>query len=146
MPLPQIKLNSNHLTKDRNLFFTGITATEGCFSTSSGGLFCYNFKNADIHDADGTVGNLLTGDYTLADGRKWNMNKGPMPTGSSTVRVPSATASVKSGSAAATALIAGATVSGTAATAVASAKATAGAGRLELGAGAVVVGFGMLLL
>ncbi|KAK3377489.1 hypothetical protein B0H63DRAFT_219750 [Podospora didyma] len=41
--------------------------------------FCYETISGRMRDTEGTVGNLITGDYTLADGRKGNMYKGPHP-------------------------------------------------------------------
>src|SRR5688572_735488 len=67
---------------------------EGCLSLQDGSLFCLDFTTSEFHDTDGTVGNLLTGDYTLADGRKWNLNKGPLPSATTSVSPGSQSTSV----------------------------------------------------
>lgn len=38
-----------------------------------------NGRNGNFHEPDGTVGNINTGDYTLADGRPGNLYNGPRP-------------------------------------------------------------------
>ncbi|KAK5659500.1 hypothetical protein OQA88_701 [Cercophora sp. LCS_1] len=61
------------------------TITEMCLSIQKV-PFCLDITTGGFHDGDGTTGNALTGDYTLADGRKGNMYNGPhpLPSGSST--------------------------------------------------------------
>ncbi|KAK4125357.1 hypothetical protein N657DRAFT_633195 [Parathielavia appendiculata] len=54
------------------------SATEACLSISST-PFCLDIISGDFHDGVGTTGNALSGDYTLADGRKGNLYKGPYP-------------------------------------------------------------------
>lgn len=41
---------------------------------------CAGNSTHTFHAADGTTGNFLTGEYTLADGRQGNMYHGPYPT------------------------------------------------------------------
>ena len=45
------------------------TASEVCASTQDA-PFCYDEDTGNFHDVTDTKGNLLTGDYTLADGRE----------------------------------------------------------------------------
>ncbi|KAK3901550.1 hypothetical protein C8A05DRAFT_34765 [Staphylotrichum tortipilum] len=55
------------------------TDSEVCASTKDA-PFCYDQNTGNFHDIEDTKGNLLTGDYTLADGRKGNLYTGPHPT------------------------------------------------------------------
>ncbi|PMD25904.1 hypothetical protein NA56DRAFT_685743 [Hyaloscypha hepaticicola] len=71
------------------------TASEECLSFK-GDAFCYNKSAHTFHAGDGTTGNFLTGEYTLADGRVGNMYHGPYPT--NTKAVAAATQTQSSGS------------------------------------------------
>ena len=55
-------------------------------------LTCYRSAHT-FHAADGTTGNFLTGEYTLADGRVGNMYHGPYPTNTKVVAAVTPTAS-----------------------------------------------------
>lgn len=59
--------------------FVQCDATEMCLSLQ-GAPFCYDVATGDFHDGQGTVGNAVSGDYTLADGRRGNLYAGPHPT------------------------------------------------------------------
>ncbi|PMD46714.1 hypothetical protein L207DRAFT_629218 [Hyaloscypha variabilis F] len=67
-------------------------STEECLSFK-GDPFCYNKAAHTFHAADGTTGNFLTGEYTLADGRVGNMYHGPYPTNTIAVAAVTQTAS-----------------------------------------------------
>ncbi len=58
------------------------TTAEVCASADDA-IFCYNENTGDFHDTEGTYGNLITGDYVLADGRRGNLysSSAPGPTG-----------------------------------------------------------------
>ncbi|KAK3937806.1 hypothetical protein QBC46DRAFT_391806 [Diplogelasinospora grovesii] len=54
--------------------------------------FCYNRGTYQFHTADGTTGNVKTGDYTLPNGKQGNIYHGPYPLMSTTVTIaPSVT-------------------------------------------------------
>jgi hypothetical protein len=48
------------------------TSDETCFNYESE-LFCADPETGNFHDADGVVGNLISGEYTLPDGEKGNL-------------------------------------------------------------------------
>ncbi len=54
------------------------TGSEVCASTK-GAPFCYDEATGNFHDVANIKGNLLTGDYTLPDGRRGNLYSGPHP-------------------------------------------------------------------
>ncbi|KAK3903724.1 hypothetical protein C8A05DRAFT_32536 [Staphylotrichum tortipilum] len=54
------------------------SSTELCLALE-GTPFCLDMYSSDFHDGVGTSGNLISGDYTLPDGRKGNLYKGPFP-------------------------------------------------------------------
>ncbi|KAE9370880.1 hypothetical protein N431DRAFT_442660 [Stipitochalara longipes BDJ] len=76
-------------------------STEECLSFK-GDPFCYDKTAHTFHAADGTTGNFLTGEYTLADGRIGNMYHGPYPTNTKAVAVVTQTASASAAPATAT--------------------------------------------
>ncbi|KAK3303012.1 uncharacterized protein B0T15DRAFT_504291 [Chaetomium strumarium] len=72
-------------------------ATEMCLSIQKY-PFCLDLTNGDFHDGTGITGNALSGDYTLADGRKGNLYNGPypQPTGAGGASAPATTAAAAS--------------------------------------------------
>ena len=66
--------------------------TELCLSLENA-PFCLDMYSSDFHDGTGTTGNLITGAYTLPDGRKGNLYTGPypVPTGGAANNVVSTT-------------------------------------------------------
>ncbi|KAH8589834.1 hypothetical protein B0O99DRAFT_676349 [Bisporella sp. PMI_857] len=54
------------------------TPSESCLSVQRE-VFCVDPSTLAYHDAFGTVGNLVTGEYTLVDGRRGNLYAGPFP-------------------------------------------------------------------
>ncbi len=54
------------------------SSSELCLSLQDA-PFCYDMYTSDFHDGTGTTGNLMTGAYTLSDGRKGNLYTGPFP-------------------------------------------------------------------
>ena len=114
------------------------TSGETCASLS-GVPFCCVMDTGYFHDSAGTTGNIITGDYVLADGRRGNLFLGPhpAPSGSETgAAVAATTPATSAGTAAGTAAR---TAAGTAAeTAAENASPTTAAtrGAAETGAGA----------
>ena len=114
------------------------TSGETCASLS-GVPFCCVMDTGYFHDSAGTTGNLITGDYVLADGRRGNLFLGPHPepSGSETGAAVAATTPTTSTQTAA------GTIAGTAAgTAAENASPTTAAtrGAAETGTGAATAG------
>jgi hypothetical protein len=74
------------------------SATEMCLSVEKY-PFCLDLTSGDFHDGTGITGNALSGDYTLADGRKGNLYNGPypQPTGAGSADAPATTAPAEGG-------------------------------------------------
>lgn len=85
--------NVANILAPRSVDSVECSATEMCLSLSNT-PFCLDMTNGDFHDGLGSTGNALTGDYTLADGRKGNLYKGPYPQ----VTVAAANAATTAGS------------------------------------------------
>jgi hypothetical protein len=137
------------------------TSAETCASVDDA-PFCYNEETGEFRDLDNTKGNILTGDYTLADGRTGNLYNGPHPvpsgsedvattTGAAAAATAAASASTRasgtgaaSNTAAAAAATVGSTDSATAAAATAASTSKpatngAGSGNLKSALGGLVV-------
>lgn len=72
------------------------SSSEACLSLANIRFFI-NTQTGNFHDADLTIGNGLTSDYVLADGREGDLYFGPFPIPKQSSAVPQATVTVTKG-------------------------------------------------